>query len=213
MRFLDPSPEAMRRPSIPGQTVLGDRGENLSSVLQEICADPDRHDTVISWLEELSLHDVAKVCFDIDRSGRVVFGLVDSHGRETWADGVSDGTLRFLCLLAALLWDDSSMLYFLEDPAVGLHPTRVSLIVGLIESRVGYGALQVIATTHSPQLVGYLSDESLVHALVAYRKKSQLNQGLRRLYDFPNAEQLVKEQDVSELYSSGWFEHMIAFGD
>ena len=32
MRFLDLSPEAMRRPSIPGQTTLGDRGENLSSV-------------------------------------------------------------------------------------------------------------------------------------------------------------------------------------
>lgn len=31
MRFLDLSPNAMHQPSFPGQTVLGDRGENLSS--------------------------------------------------------------------------------------------------------------------------------------------------------------------------------------
>ncbi|NJM59543.1 MAG: AAA family ATPase [Oscillatoriales cyanobacterium RU_3_3] len=42
MRFLDLSPEAMRMPSIPGQTILGDRGENLSSVLLDICQIPEK---------------------------------------------------------------------------------------------------------------------------------------------------------------------------
>ena len=37
MRFLDLHPDAMRQPSVPGQTTLSDRGENLSSVLQAIC--------------------------------------------------------------------------------------------------------------------------------------------------------------------------------
>ena len=39
IRFLDFSPDLMRRPSMPGQIVLSDRGENLSSVLQAICED------------------------------------------------------------------------------------------------------------------------------------------------------------------------------
>ncbi|MBK7760161.1 MAG: hypothetical protein IPI35_27895 [Deltaproteobacteria bacterium] len=34
IRFLDLDPDAMRQPSQPGQLILGDRGENLSSVLQ-----------------------------------------------------------------------------------------------------------------------------------------------------------------------------------
>jgi len=213
MRFLDPSPEAMRRPSVPGQTTLGGRGENLSSVLQQICADPRRKGTLINWVRELTPLDVKDFSFGVDRSGKVLLGLVDSNRVETSAYSASDGTLRFLCLLAALLGDDSGMVYFLEDPETGLHPTRLHLLVGLIESRVEAGAIQVIATTHSPQLLGYLSDESLNDVLVAYRKDRQSSQHLRRLYDFPNAEQLVREQDVSELHSTGWFEDMIAFED
>ncbi|MCL2825183.1 MAG: hypothetical protein FWD57_14430, partial [Polyangiaceae bacterium] len=68
-------------------------------------------------------------------------------------------------------------------------------------------------TTHSPQFVGYLSDESLVHALVAYRKDGVSGQRIRRLYDFPKAEKLVMVQEVSDLFASGWFETMIAFED
>ena len=45
MRFLDFSPERIRRPAFPGQTVLGDGGDNLPTVLREICADPHRRDT------------------------------------------------------------------------------------------------------------------------------------------------------------------------
>ena len=40
MRFLDLAPDRMRDPSILGQTNLGDRGENLPTVLQDLCSDP-----------------------------------------------------------------------------------------------------------------------------------------------------------------------------
>ena len=42
MRFLDLVPDRMRQGAFPGQTVLGDSGENLPTVLREICADPQR---------------------------------------------------------------------------------------------------------------------------------------------------------------------------
>jgi len=53
MRFLDLSPDAMRIPSIPGQTILGDRGENLSSVLQAIASDEKLKHAVSEWIREL----------------------------------------------------------------------------------------------------------------------------------------------------------------
>src|SRR5262249_55451774 len=49
VRFLDLDPNSLRRPSIPGQTILGDKGENLSSVLQAICADPVAKRSLIEW--------------------------------------------------------------------------------------------------------------------------------------------------------------------
>jgi len=39
IRFLDLAPDAMRTPSTPGEQALGDRGENLSTVLNNLTAD------------------------------------------------------------------------------------------------------------------------------------------------------------------------------
>ena len=58
MRFLELSPERMREPSMPGATMLGDGGENLPSVLEEICADSQRGRNLMSWLQELTPMDV-----------------------------------------------------------------------------------------------------------------------------------------------------------
>ena len=70
MRFLDPSPARMREPSIPGASTLGDHGQNLPTVLESICADADRKQTLLSWFEELTPMDVAGFEFPRDPSGR-----------------------------------------------------------------------------------------------------------------------------------------------
>ena len=51
-RFLDLSPAQMRIPSQPGQTVLGDQGENLSSVLSAIIADDSRKEVLLEWVAQ-----------------------------------------------------------------------------------------------------------------------------------------------------------------
>ncbi|MCL2822862.1 MAG: AAA family ATPase, partial [Polyangiaceae bacterium] len=54
IRFLDLVPDAMKRPSVPGRRVLGVYGEHLSSVLQEICANPEKKAAIHEWLSELA---------------------------------------------------------------------------------------------------------------------------------------------------------------
>ena len=54
MRFLDLAPDAMRMPSLPGQDILGDRGENLSSVLQSICESEASKPAILEWIRELT---------------------------------------------------------------------------------------------------------------------------------------------------------------
>src|SRR5262249_4312216 len=99
-RFLDLSPEAMRIPSLPGQTVLGDRGENLSSVLYAICADKGRKETLIEWVKELTPMDAKDFAFPSDQTGRILVTLVEEDDTQTSAYSASDGTLRFLAMIA-----------------------------------------------------------------------------------------------------------------
>ena len=104
MRFLDLSPEAMRQPAFPGQTILGDSGENLPAVLKDICADAGRRETLAEWTRELTPMDVSDFEFPTDpTTGKVQLAFKESTGRTVSAYVASDGTLRFLAMLAALL--------------------------------------------------------------------------------------------------------------
>jgi predicted ATPase len=212
MRFLDLNPDAMRRPSLPGQTTLGDRGENLSSVLQQICEVPERKATLLSWTQELTPMDARDFEFPSDLTGRILVTLVEGNGQRTSANSASDGTLRFLALIAAIL-AESDGLYFFEELENGIHPARLHLLLRLIEQRVARSRLQVIATTHSPTLLGLAQPETLETASLTYRLPGESDTRIKRVFDIPEARRVIGEQDLARLHSSGWLEDAVAFSD
>jgi predicted ATPase len=211
MRFLDLVPEAMRMPSLPGQLVLGDRGENLSSVLQDICLNPARKEALVKWVRELTPLDVTDFQFVSDQTGRILVTLVEGSGRTTSAYSASDGTLRFLAMVAAFLGAEPARLYFFEELDTGLHPTRLHLLLQLVERQTRTGASQVIATTHSPQLLAFLDETSVASAVLAYRREGESSQKLVRLLDLPHAREVLKSENVSQLHAAGWLEDAVAF--
>ena len=150
MRFLELSLDQMREPAFPGATVLGDSGENLPVVLEDICADPKRKEILADWLSELTPMDVADFEFPRDPSGRVHLTLCEANGRKVSAYSASDGTLRFLAMLAALLGTNPASLYFFEEIDNGIHPVRLSLLMDLIERQTAKHGIQVLTTTHAP---------------------------------------------------------------
>ena len=212
MRFLDLEPDAMRLPSLPGQTTLGDRGENLSSVLQAIYEDERQQQALIAWIRELSPMDVVALEFPADQTGRVLLSLVETGGRRISAYSASGGTLRFLAMLAALLGPEPAGLYFIEELENGLHPARLHLLLDLIESRVKEGALQVVVTTHSPQLLRLLSPASRDNAVLVYRLQGEAAAQLKAIRELPaEAREVVGRKDVGELFQAGWFENVMSF--
>jgi predicted ATPase len=69
---------------------------------------------------------------------------------------LSDGTLKFLCLLAVLLEEDLPPLICIEEPEVGLHPEAIQIVA---EALVTASArTQLIVTTHSEALIDALSE-------------------------------------------------------
>ena len=211
MRFLDLDPNSLRRPSIPGQTILGDTGENLSSVLQAICADPSSKESLIEWTRELTPLDVADLKFpEVSLEGRVQLQLVENGGREISAESASDGTLRFLAFAAAVLGTEPSRFYFFEEIENGIHPNRAHLLVNLLQDVTSKGKIQVVGTTHSPALLSFLDQKALKDASLVYRAGPVSK--VRSLRDIPALwEMPVGSRLPGELLSSGWFENAAAF--
>ena len=88
--------------------------------------------------------------------GTVALFLEERDGREIPASRLSDGTLRYLGLLAILLHPDPPPLIAIDEPDLGLHPDVVAKVAELLVD--ASTRTQIIVTTHSRMLIDALSD-------------------------------------------------------
>lgn len=72
------------------------------------------------------------------------------------ATRLSDGTLRFLCLLAILCDPEPPPLVCIEEPELGLHPDVLPKVADLL--RAASERTQLIVTTHSDILVDAMTE-------------------------------------------------------
>jgi len=79
---------------------------------------------------------------------------------------LSDGTLRFVCLTAALLQPDPPSTMIVDEPELGLHPYAIEILAELIQS--ASRRTQLIVSTQSPSLVDCFRPEDII---VVTRKK------------------------------------------
>jgi len=202
IRFIDFSPELMRKPSIPGQLILSDRGDNLSSVLQAICEKPELKLALSNWIQALTPMDVVDFEFVPDAAGKILVYLVEEGGRKTSANSASDGTLRFLGMLAALLGPKPAKFYFLEEIDNGIHPARLALLMDLLDNQSKGKGIQIVATTHSPQVIRLIKEDNLKYATLAYRLKGNTEGRLKPLTEIPNLLDVIKRKDIARLHES-----------
>lgn len=105
---------------------------------------------------------------------------------------LSDGTIRFICLVTALMQPDPPSMIILDEPELGLHPFAINLLADLIKS--ASERTQVIVSTQSPQLLDHFDPE---HIVVVNRKEG------RSVFERLSSEQLedwLKEYTVGELW-------------
>ena len=211
MRFLEPSPDRMREPSFPGANILGDSGENLPTVLEGICADTTRKEILADWLSELTPMDVAGFEFPRDPSGRIHLMLCERDGRKVSAYSASDGTLRFLAMLAVLLGEKPKGLYFFEEIDTGIHPVRLNLLTDLIERQTANHGIQVLTTTHAPTLLTVMNDNTFEKTSVVCRLEDTSDTIIRPVAKLPNVRELRQAQGLGRLHESGWMEDALFF--
>ena len=114
------------------------------------------------------------------------------------ATRLSDGTLRYLCLLAILCHPKPPPLICIEEPELGLHPDMMPTLVRLL--REAATRTQLIVTTHSDVLVDALHDTP--EAVLVAEKNASGNTTLTRL----NAQQLkpwLEKYRLGELWMRG----------
>lgn len=148
-RFATGENEPIRKPQVGLRSpVLANDGSNLAAALQTIIetGDADALADAVS-----SAFRGSKLVIDCDEKVRLTVGMVmPGMSRPLEAQELSDGTLRFLCLVAALLSPRPPSLLALNEPETSLHPDLIGTLARLIVHAAKKA--QVIVTTHSGAL-------------------------------------------------------------
>ena len=104
------------------------------------------------------------------------------------ATRLSDGTLRFLCLLAVLCHPEPPPLICIEEPELGLHPDVMPMLAELLQAAAA--RTQLIVTTHSDRLLSSLME--VPEAVVVCERDPERGTTLTRLDPEPLKEWLER---------------------
>ena len=203
----------LREPGAKGAKSLQPTGREFPSVLKAVCQDPEKRDAVIAWLGQLTPTDIQGVRFSDDPDGRVHLEVHEGNGRHFGVRKLSDGTLRFLAILTAILGAHRHTTCFLDELETGLHPSRIWLLLRFIEEHVGQDDLQVIATTHSPEVLDRINDLTFDDSTVLANIQGHVSSSAHRIADLPNAAELRASQGFGRLLRNGWMEDVLYLED
>ena len=172
---------------------LNEGGANLALVLSHFQGENKRK--LVAALQEL-FDGIVDVNCPVT-GGTVSLFLEEQGGRQIPASRLSDGTLRYLCLLAILLHPEPPSLVAIEEPELGLHPDLLPTLSDLLVQ--ASERTQLIVTTHSDVLVDALTDkpESIVVC-----KQENGESRFERL-DNKRLKTWLEEYSLGDLWTSG----------
>ena len=168
---------------------------NLGLVLNQMGAYPEAKQQIISGLRELyegfTNYEV------VISGGSVQVYFTEDQRRSVPATRLSDGAIRYLCLLTMLYNPNALPVLCIEEPELGLHP---DIVAGLAKHLVAASQrLQVVVTTHSDILVDALS--SAPEAIVVFENHDGCTQMGR--FGEDGLSKWLEEYRLGELWTSG----------
>ena len=126
--------------------------ENLALVLQEI----EHRDATRFNAELRRFFPRFRRMSTKTPGGRLEYFLHEDFEGSVPATRLSDGTIRFIAILATLLAPSPPPLVCIEEPELGLHPDAVAQVAELLVE--ASARMQLIVTTHSESLVSALTE-------------------------------------------------------
>ena len=215
--ILNPLPSQMREISRLAETLEHD-SSNLAGVLAAL---PDEKKLEVEsnlsyYLQHFPEGDIKKIW--AEKIGRLRNDAM-LYCQEEWQPGqiteidarsMSDGTLRFIGILTALLTRPEGSLIVIEEIDNGLHPSRAELLVRTLREIGTKRNIDLLITTHNPALLDALGPEIVPFVVVAHRDSETGESKLTQLEDIENLPKLLASGTLGKLATKGSIEKSLA---
>ncbi len=183
------------QPADAREDFLEQDAKNLGMVLNDLAHHSEAGPRLLENLKRL-YHGVERVTTKI-HAGTVQVYVHEQAVGAIPATRLSDGTIRFLCLLTVLCHPSPPPLVCIEEPELGLHPDALAILAELLVK--ASERTQIIVTTHSDILVSQLTD---VPESVIVCERDDGGTHLRRL-ERERLEEWLRKYSLGELWLMG----------
>lgn len=175
---------------------LSELGHNLSSVMNSLLTNPGLKSNIMLRLKRF-YPDINDIVFESIGNSIQIFFHEGPLRHPISATNMSDGSLRYLCLLAVLCHPDPPPVICIEEPEIGLHPDIISEVADLLIEASERS--QIIVTTHSDTLVDALTD--IPESIILCEKQNGAT-GLRRVGK-NEIESWLEDYRLGEIWMAG----------
>ena len=208
--ILDPIPNHMRVYSQLSETLTTDAA-NIAGVLAALS--PDRKEEVecelTKYIRPLPEKDINKIWAEtVGRFGTDAM----LYSEEGWtpqtmttidARGMSDGTLRFISVVTALLTGKEKSLLIIEEIDNGLHPSRAKELVNVLKALGQSRQIDILCTTHNPALIDALGNTMIPFISYVKRNPQTGASEIELLEEKTNLAKLMAGGSVGDLMVQG----------
>ncbi|MFM5945461.1 MAG: AAA family ATPase, partial [Dolichospermum sp.] len=218
--ILNPIPSQMRDFSRLSENLENDCS-NIAGVLAVLTDDKktEIENTLSEYLKDLPEGDIKKVW--AEKVGRFGYDAM-LYCQEEWKSGeiieidarsMSDGTLRFLAILTALLTRPEGSQIVIEEIDNGLHPSRAALLVKILKEIGSKRNIDILLTTHNPALLDAFGPEIVPFVVVAHRDSETGESKLTLLEDIDNFPKLFASYSLGQMTTKGAIERSLSHGE
>lgn len=210
---FDPIPSHMRDYT-PFSDKLQADGSNIAGVLAalDISHKDEVENTLTKYLKALPERDIQRIWtepvgkFQTDAMLYCEEGWSGTASHTVDARGMSDGTLRYLSIVAAMLTRQRGSLLVIEEVDNGLHPSRAHVLVEMLRTLGKLHGIDVIVTTHNPALLDAAGARMVPFITVAHRDDTTGSSLLTQLDDVQQLPKLMASGSLGRLSSEGRIE-------
>lgn len=159
--YFDTTPKSLiRKPMLPTseKRLIAD-GTNLPQILNTIKINhKQQYKKIAEMLNEVNSNFSG---FDFNFIGGNIELMLEESGLNSsiHVSNISDGTLRYLCLLSIFFNPERGRLICIDEPEVGLHPDMILNIANAIKEASEKTTL--VISTHSDSLLNYFDIENV----------------------------------------------------
>jgi predicted ATPase len=141
---------------------LYEKGSNLGAFLYNIQKEkPIVYNLIVKTIQSIAPYFL-DFLFRPENNGNLKLRWLSKYNSSVYGvNDLSDGTIRFIALSTLFLQPNLPETIIIDEPELGLHPTAIAKLAGLIKS-VATKKCQVIIATQSTDLISHFEPEDVI---------------------------------------------------